>query len=31
MDVWAYSEEYFNRILLKFNAHMSLYEKRENK
>lgn len=27
---WAYSEEDFNRILLKFNARMSLYEKREN-
>ena len=26
----AYSEENFNRILLKFNACMSLYEKREN-
>ena len=27
---WAYSEEDFNRILLEFNARMSLYEKREN-
>ena len=26
----AYSEEDFNRILLKFNTCMSLYEKREN-
>lgn len=26
----AYSEEDFNRILLKFNACISLYERREN-